>query len=58
MLTDQGKGRWLLDIAMKVTVKIKFVFCKPSCESMTFNLLMGNGDAEQADHEPALWFLN
>lgn len=43
---------------MKVTVEIKFVFCKSSCDGMILNLLTGNGDAEQADLEPALCFLN
>lgn len=43
---------------MKVTVKIKFVFCKSSCDGMILNLLVGNEDTEQADCEPALLFLN
>lgn len=54
MLSCQEQGRLLLAIAMKVAVKVKFVFCKSSCEGMILNLLVGNGDAVQADHEPAL----
>lgn len=54
MLSCQEQGRLLLAIAVKVTVKVILVFCKSSCEGMTLNLLMGNGDAVQADHEPAL----